>query len=642
MNITLYKNCPIPDDYGMIWNNTVIYRTAKTAHQTLLDSLTSVTINIADIYLNDNGEIILDLEDVNNAIWFNDYNYMSYEIQRTSENDHKTTTTNTYTFNGSDLPVNKYVNYLKRYAFIDKVEYFNDCIKIHYKSDIWSTYSPMITDAFGILSNYSKDNLFRITSYNSGTHKYSLSSIYYYHLNLPEEYYSNGKLKCYGLDGLGERTEIDSWYNKKCYCIVQVQFSDSVNQGQVSKRLIDTCILMHSDTNATLTMSHTVDDWSNLLVNLLQKQATANAATIYPSQDTMHFEISNIYFIPFNICSFTGTNPYEFDVWEDVLTDVNNFVFLQACRSAQVQITANDEFEFISLARYCDYTMAGMKTDVLNHNFLLCDRELDNDLKRIGIGFYTNVIPIDQTNVHIKLKYGVRFAFDNYNVRIYLEMNQKIIEITNDLSVEFPISVESGNATQLQALTRTVANQKNASNAAFGVMKGISTAAVGGAAAAATGGVGAALGAGGIVSGIMGAAQSVTNAAIESKMINAKVYQTSKGAAADSTGFINAYYGLLSFKITPINEIEMTHLIKRKGYILSETEYASQYVDNCLFTSVIPELCYVDYVEFIRYTNAYISGTFSSEIKRKLLDIIQAGAIYVGNSNNAIDYLSKL
>ena len=109
MKVILYKNCILNKKYDeVIRNNTVL--------ENYLNTLTKKEINIDDTYIKLNGELIIEFtknDKINNVVAF-DYNY----IKLVNNNDNDNTIS---------------------YAFIDKIEFWNECVRIEYTMDVWSS-----------------------------------------------------------------------------------------------------------------------------------------------------------------------------------------------------------------------------------------------------------------------------------------------------------------------------------------------------------------------------------------------------------------------------------------------------------------------------------------------------------------------
>lgn len=620
MEITLYKNCPIPDDYKVVWNN---YSTSdssyKTAHTKLLDSLTKTTVSIADIYLDDTGELVLDLEDVNNAIWFIDYNYMSYELQVTSNDTHKTQTSTVYTaFNNSTKTIYKNVNYLQRYAFIDKIEHFNDCIKIYYKSDIWSTYAPYITEFGGVMTRYSDIILYYINNLN----KYAIERIP--HSKLPIDYYSYNPLIKYNLSGSTIASSLTG--NQQCYCIVTMQLYSLSPQGETTDRYMYTCFIAHGvgqyfgdyDESSFKT---TVDDWNTRITELMIHQNESIMGV------NLYYEIQDVYYIPVNLC--TVTDDYNFGTWITNLLNNTDFPLLWTrCWKGYVEITPTNTYCFLDISTYCDDNNYVGKP-VLNHSFNISSGHLQNNYLRYAIGFYTHFIPIEHSNTLNYLDYNIKFCFDCANIKIYLELNNKIIELTEDLHIKIPIQVATADVTQLQAISREIASKKNVTNAVAGGTQSV----LGTIAGLISGNVV------GAVSSAVSGVQSTVNAVLDNQLINAEVYTTNKSIEADSTGFVNAYYGLMAFNIDSVNTPEVQDAINKYGYIICEPKTA-QFLDNFYLNGVMGLVEFTHYRRYIQYRDVYLTGTFSQQIRNKLKSIIETGVKFIGNDADATNYLN--
>lgn len=666
MQITLYKNCPIPDDYSVVWNNstTIQYIYSQTLPQTalkkMLASLTQTTITINDIYLDDNGELILDLEDVDNAIWFMDYNYMSFEIQCESGNSHKVVTgikpsgsgisfsyyskqeqsTGNYLIYNSAVDMNDYIvyscNYLQRYAFIDSVQYFNDSIKIKYKCDIYSTYMPFVTYGIGTMTRFSDEQLYHIGVWRPNVP-----------ITVNEPLFSNKPLKKYNLWGNQIMFGNPFNYDQQCFCLATVQYYTLDAQGKQTDRRLDTIIIGKGSSTIETGFTYlgyikTASAWEEDIVKVISKQS------IFQVDTDTYFEIQNLYLYPAPSDTNNPNSDYKLANWIDNACSEPGFTNYKSCPNL-VQTVTNEYFYFLSMMKYTSQNSLARKFD-------LCTGSVSNEYDRVGIGFYTHMIPIECNNPLTMLNYSISIAFDSCNIRFFVECINKIIEVTEDLEIKIPVQIATADVTQLQAIQREIASKKNVSNATFGVLKGIGTIAAGAAAASnATTGVGAAAGAGGIVSGLLGAAQNVTNALLDDKLINAKAYTSNSSIDAESVGFINAANGFIDFRLNePLNTKQFKMMNLRKGYIYNspnDIKYDGTIQDqfyNFHPNGAICECCdaagspYIpDEIRFMQMKEVYINGTFSQEIRNSLIRIINNGFRLV-TSKHATDYESYL
>lgn len=661
MQITLYKDCPIPNDYSVVWNNFTNVGTSlsnvETAHDKLLDSLSSVTITLSDVYLDDSGELPLDIQDVlNTSIWYTDYNYMSYEIPVASGDTHEkiryldnSSLTIKYIYKNilnqitsgqyptAYKPIGK-TNYLKRYAFIDSINYYNSSIKIKYTCDIWSTYSSFIEWGTGKITRFSENEIYKL-----------MSDPEIHPLALQEDYFSNSALKKYNLSANTISSSLSG--NRKCYCLATVQYYTLDAQGEQTDRRLDSVMIAYGTSSAIGGFNKnsfiaTVDEWNTKIIQFMTYQSVG--VTI--STPAQHYEIQDIYLIPVNLSTASGTEiQYNFDTWIDNVVNTTDFPYLWLySTSAVIEYNNTNYYYLMSLAQYCDDNSYAGKPQ-LNHSFEIMSGTVTNDFKRAGIGFITHMIPIECNNPLTEFKYSVRFSFDCCNINLYLEANNKIIELTEDLHVKIPIQVATADVTQLQAIQREIANKKNVSNAVFGVAKGVGATIVGGVTAGLSGGaIGGAIGGGGIAGGIVSTAQAITNAALDDKLINANTYTTNKSIDANSVGYLNAYYGFLDFYIDSINDDEVNNTNIKDGFIYNvpmpvNSSFVDFYPAGVVLEMVdnIPSIAHESKINYVRMSNVFIKGPVSQEIRNALKNIIENGFRFITHSH-ALNYESYL
>lgn len=105
MQVKLYKKCILNKQYSEVFRN-------RTLIENYLSHLDNKTFIVDDVYIKLQGEIIVEFEAgeiSNNELAF-DYNYMRFA----------------------------YNNNIT-YAFIDRIEFWNECVKIYYTQDVWSS-----------------------------------------------------------------------------------------------------------------------------------------------------------------------------------------------------------------------------------------------------------------------------------------------------------------------------------------------------------------------------------------------------------------------------------------------------------------------------------------------------------------------
>ena len=80
------------------------------------------------------------------------------------------------------------------------------------------------------------------------------------------------------------------------------------------------------------------------------------------------------------------------------------------------------------------------------------DKTIENDYTRLGIGLISNIIPIENNSTPIT--YSILVKWDITSWKLYISIQNKLIEISNEFDILIPISVQSADVTQQQAAAR--------------------------------------------------------------------------------------------------------------------------------------------------------------------------------------------
>lgn len=644
MLITFYKDCPIPNDYSIVWNNYSHDPNDRTAHQKLLNSLTSQILDIQDIYLDDTGELTLPLKEENDNIWYMDYNYMSYELQRSTVDDHYSSGSfiqvnnipysyidnngviQTSTFNSKSL--NYYANYLKRYAFIKSIEYYNDCIKIKYECDIFSTYMPFVNGGYGTVRRFSDACLYGACKSNTPA------------LTTESDLFSNSALIKYTLAGSNIGTQL--YGDVLCYCFATIQYYDTDNEDKVTERRLDSIMIAYDDANHQITentFTATVSEWNEKIKKLITYQSNTKT-DIFKT----YYEFQEIYLLPVNMV--TTNDQYDFATWIQNLVGNNALSHLFGFALSETLVltwtnnyvsppqTETMNFAFISLSRYCKALALYPPLTELENTFTISNGSIPNRFDRAGIGLFTHMIDVDCNNPLTNFEYKITFSFDFANIRIYIDCINKVIEITNDLELKIPIQISTADVMQLNGIKREIANKKNVTNAVAGGTQSILGTVAGIIAGNPVGAVSSA------VSGV----QNTVNAVLDNKLINAKAYTSNKSLDVESVGFINAYYGLIDYRINPINSDEFIQINDRKGYILNCQSLAHFYSflpNGVLFENLDALANVEDKIRYMSMSDCYLLGNLTTDIRAKLNAILDKGFRFI-TTKHATDYASYL
>lgn len=633
MDITLYRDCPITDDYKLLFN-TGYYSSnlTNTAFNLMLNNLTQTTLTIGDVYLNDSGKFYLDLVEDNTTTLLSLYNYMSFEIQTSavSVSNFNLTTDINYPHVGS-----KSFNGLKRYAFIKNITYYTDTIEVEYECDYYHTYAILTDNFTGLLTRYSYDTI-RLLNNN------------YPNIKLNTPYFSNKELLKYNISGSTIASGLSG--NQDCYCFATIQYYTLGQSGERTSRRLDSVMISHGTSSSSISQNnfkYTIDEWNLYISRLLVNQSTTNTI------NNEYYEIQDIFFIPTNmnvlnypneVLPINPPDSYKIEDWITKLLDTTNTPLLYIYSLSNfIEYTDNNNtyyFYLMSLGKYFDDNSWPTYKTTMNHSFMLSKGKFANNLKRKGIGFYTHMIPVTSDNPNIDIEYKITMAFDCANIRFYLEVENQVIEITEDIKVEYPISVQTADATQLQAVSRAINNVKiknQSQTQAYNKLFDAST----------VFGIGTLFNPGRVlqsVGNVMESYNTLGQAEQDLKLLNAEVYTSNTSVDADSLAFINAYYGLIDFRLDTTNDSVVNANTKKQGYIVSTNLLCNK--ENAIFGLASENYhgqmgTAINQVPYMRYSNVYITGKYPQNVRNILKQIFENGFRFV-NSYNATDYETYL
>ena len=101
---------------------------------------------------------------------------------------------------------------------------------------------------------------------------------------------------------------------------------------------------------------------------------------------------------------------------------------------------------------------------------------------------------------------------------------------------------------------------------------------------------------------------------------NVPVYTSNKGTFINSTGLLNAYYGIVIYTIVADNETYVNKMIDESGYI---TYYLGNFAINKLEGTFINT--HSINFNFIKYDYINLYGDFSQDVRQILEDILIKG-----------------
>lgn len=466
-------------------------------------------------------------------------------------------------------------NQITRYFFIDTLEIVNGCAVIEYSEDIWSNYAHKMNIVKGNVSNL---------RYGIGNNL----------KNLPNEYLSNDKLTINSIGGVAEGL------SKEFYIILTIQFYKSVTSDGITEREIANFAV--GTQSGTTPFGYSYSASETLLKYIIQYMAVGNNLAIGTSSQYFkwfNYEIIDAYIIPKKYiqdvnCSFASGTLYR--IYNESKTE-------------SYTPTDTDAVCYIRPIVNGIYTKSGT---------------LQPNYKRYAVGTIDNFVVVQENGSVITFDY--KFSFDDNNINLLLLIGTNIINITSSFKYEFPISVQTADVTQQQALARAVNNYQLKWNKEETIAKGVSNISFGTYDML----LGGAQLAGGDVRGaskVLSGAQEVTNSAIDmayslkkndlkSWAVNYSAYKSSTSINTDNDLMVSCYYGIIEMVVSPDNEDYVNALIDTIGYnVLMIT------TDNSLIEEKQENQDY----NIVRFSNVWLYGNVTHDIQSILEEILEKG-----------------
>ena len=450
----------------------------------------------------------------------------------------------------------------KRYCFIDAIAVVNNIAVVSYIEDVWSCYAPSMKMRKSLLTRS------RIVDYGTW-------QVPFYSPGM--EYQGNNFAKIVQLD---ERTASGGF---PVNIIFQAQLYQLTEQGVPSKRIVVEVALQKQEDKS-------YDFPLNIALGQIQTMISETSTkTVTWNNESYYLEMYNILLVPSSL-----------NVIQQFVTSI----------SPSIAYTPQLNLVWLSVL---DQQKKECKSYTIQHDF-----------KKYMIGTFTNAFNITQNGSDILVKVTAQCGF--WDMSIYIEFQNQVIDITSNFAVNIPISVQTADVTQQQATAREVADlnaKLGVASGAMQIMQGIGSLAEGGAKTAfglITGHAGSVLaGASEMNSAPFGIGRGIMNIIGSAKQLdvaNRAMYVTNRGVKANANATINAMYGLVIFEMQPDNEVEVQANIDNAGYLCNEI------VDNLLETITTGQTNKYNVMQF-EYVNIY--GAFTQRIADALREILYNG-----------------
>ena len=571
MRITFYKNCILTSAYSEVIDTIKVDAEGKSAFSRYLesfDTLNTLTIDVDNVYISNQGKLNVDAE-----IGYG-YNYMS--IIDTDNN-------------------------ISRYAFINDITIVNGLAVIDYTEDVWANYSKDMKIRKSLLSRS------RITDYGTYKIPFFMPGMQYESnngLDIESYYYddSTDAIKSEKYDFTGA-LPIFTGLNS-VYILARAQIYKTEQEGKLSQREVSVVrICKRTGTEGTYQTLFSIVEAQNIIQDITIKQSTSCVVNNVGDTNYRNYDIVDFILLPriFFNDGKTSNKASAFILNGSTGTNVSDVAYV--------------------LSTFSDEAALGRKTISLS---------LNNDFKRVSIGTFTGQRQI--INNGSKINIDVFIYGDYADIKILLNVQNNLIDITRDLTFEVPVSVQTATETQQQKAARelkTLNAKLEISSGALGIYngimdmsKGLWTTLLGGAMGGGAGLLTAAQGAvdfnKGYSSGIAGGVMSIIKGKKSLEIANRAMYTTNKAVSIINNAILNAQMGLVIYYVKPDNESEVQANIDETGYVCNEI------VDN-LFETIDATKAKEAVYNSITFDFVNLYGNFPQRIVNRLKDILING-----------------
>lgn len=572
MNITLYKKCILSNSYSEVFDVFHKDSNNKVALERYLATLQKYEIIADNVYVPNSGKITLELSEGDVNVY--EYNYMYLE-----DTD----------------------NNFRRYCFIDDITVVNGLAVISFSEDIWSNYASSMEIRKSLLSRS------RITDYGTYKIPFFMPGMQYESnngLDIESYYYddSTDAIKSEKYDFTGTLPILIGL--NSVYILARAQIYKTEQEGKLSQREVSVVrICKRTGTEGTYQSLFSIVEAQNIIQDITIKQSTSSV-------------VDNV----------GGTNYRNYDIVDFILLPRIFFNDGRTTNRASAFILNGSTGTTISdvayvLSEFSNEVAIGRKTISL---------PIENDFKRVSIGTFTGQRQI--INNGSKINIDVFIYGDYADLKILLNVQNNLIDITRDLTFEVPVSVQTATETQQQKTARelkTLNAKLEISSGALGIYNGImdvaqgfATTLIGGAIGGGTGALMAGQGATGFnkgfTSGIAGGVMSIMKGKKSLEIANRAMYTTNKAVNIINNAILNAEMGLVIYYVNPDNESEVQANIDETGYVCNEI------VDN-LFETIDATKAKEAVYNSITFDFVNLYGNFTQDIAKTLRAILCNG-----------------
>lgn len=462
-------------------------------------------------------------------------------------------------------------NYMKIY---DEV---NDIVRYYFIEDYEIVNGSIVIDyTEDIYANYG--NKINIVKGKVSNLRYGIGQRPFH---LPVEYESNDKLAITQL--YQNNTEFE--------LIVTISFYVLQASGEPSYRFYRTCYVEHYSNNKSL--SATLD----ILKSVISNSSTPDAFTGLLG-GRYNYEVVNAYIIPVGIYN-----------------DLN--LSLNTQYTFTISGTIEEEDVVIPSGSLDLYEI---NTGTYIKNYLI-----PYDKKMYGIGMLDNIIPTNTDGTDIQM--AIECRIEDMFVNFILKVGTSIVDLSNSFVVDCPISVQTADVTQQQAIARSVKNQsldlekaQIQERFATSYIRGAGQIAQGITSLATSGGI---VGISSTASGIANIADATTDTMInleKNKLsdweTNMAMYKTNTAVSIRDNKFISLIYGLIKLDVVPDNEEYVDDTLEVTGYKVERVVS-----DNTLLNTPQENKDY----NIIKFSNIWLYGNIPHKVQQAVKNILLKG-----------------
>ena len=554
MKITLYKKCILNSNYNEVFD--------LTEHERTVNGITE-NYSVFTDYLKTLENVVIDLPNT----------YYSEGMQFTLRITGETKFRDAYSFNYCKFEVED----LTRYCFITDIKLANTVATYSTSEDTWTNYALSMNIRYGYLTNCLRLSL------KEGT---QVKKINYY--ELPVKYESNNLLK------FNRVQSMDSLFN----IIFQLQCYNIVTGSETSKRISRTVLFTVNKTeNNKLTTRFNTSEVNKFLTALQIGSSNGKISLLNEIKDffgetTANYQIDNVTILPanWNLDNFTFSDKESAIIGNFAITlPITSYIVL---------------FDYTQLL-YNNKSTDGTLKEITNGT-------LDNNFKIYSFGTRTEQHEVTVNGTEIP--YSLKISCCNSDFKLFLDFQEKSIEITENFVYEIPFNALTADITAQRKIAKNTAIYQGISgiiagtaNTAFNIAnfgKGNKSA---------------------NFSRIVGGVQQVGNGIVSIVNANTRQYTTNKGTFAKSNAFLNAQYGLCYTTIEADNAEYVKNIINLSGYNVYEV-----ITDNIIFNQDCTTF------NILKFDSIVIYGSFSEKIKKQLENILTNGFRVFYNSHATI------